>query len=595
MARIPQAFIDELLERTEIVEIIEARVPLRRKGREYAACCPFHEEKTPSFYVSPQKQFYHCFGCGAHGTALSFLMDHENMEFRDAVRELAERAGMEIPQDEESDPVDRSRDQRLREALAHADRFYRARLRESEAAKDYLRGRGIRGETAYRFGIGWAPDRWDALLETAAPDPELHEALLATGMLVRKEESGRCWDRFRSRIMFPIRDGRGRTVAFGGRILGDGKPKYLNSPEHPLFHKGRELYGLHEARQACRNLDSLLITEGYMDVIGLAEAGIDNAAATLGTATTPDQLNRAFRVVPRVVFCFDGDAAGRRAAWKALENSLGVLQPGREVRFLFLPEGEDPDSLVRQEGAARFKERIEQARPLSEWFCTELGEGLDLATPEGRAGLLDRAAPRLEQVRDPVYRDLLVEALAGRAGMDVTRWKEMLAGRGRRGGTAAPEPKPTGPRRTSSQARGPDRRVRSNPVRHALRILLQEPGIAAEVRMPPGIGESGARGIEILVEMLETVRQEPGIRTAQLLDQRRGRREHPHLEELARQPVPGDEEALRIELQEILDRLGGPQRVTARMEVLLEKAQSGELSDAEKTELRELQQARAEQ
>lgn len=592
MARIPQSFIDDLLERTEIVEIIESRVPLKRKGREYAACCPFHSEKTPSFYVSPQKQFYHCFGCGAHGTALGFLIDYENMEFRDAVRELAERAGMELPQDEDSSPAERGRDQRLREALAHADRFYRTQLRESEAAKDYLRNRGISGEIAYRFGLGWAPDRWDALCETAGHDRELHESLVQTGMVVRKDER-RIYDRFRGRVMFPIRDGRGRTVAFGGRLLGDGQPKYLNSPEHPLFHKGRELYGLYETRQANRQLDSLLITEGYMDVVGLAESGIDNAVATLGTATTPDQLGRAFRIVSRVVFCFDGDAAGRSAAWKALENSLGVLRPGREIRFLFLPEGEDPDSLVRREGPAAFRERLEQARPLSEWLGAELAEGLDLGTPEGRAGLVDRAGPLLERVGDPVYRDLLSEALAARADMNVERWREMLAGRSPKRPRGGREQEARAPAGASRQP--PERRLRSNPVRQALRILLQEPRAAAEVRVPSGVRESGARGIEILMAILETARAEPGISTARLLEQRRGQRDHPHLEELAGQPVPGSEEALRNELQEILDRLGGPQRVTARMAALLEKAQSGDLNEEEKAELRELQQARAQQ
>ena len=586
MARIPQSFIDELVERSDIVDVIDSRVPLKRKGREYAACCPFHNEKTPSFYVSPVKQFYHCFGCGAHGTVLGFLMDYENMEFPDAVRELAERAGMEIPEGGPA-PAAAGRDRKLREALAHADRFFRGQLRQSEQAKNYLLGRGIDGKTAQRFGLGWAPDRFDGLLHTAQ-DSELREALITTGMLIRKDDGSRTWDRFRGRVMFPIRDGRGRTVAFGGRLVGDGEPKYLNSPEHPLFHKGRELYGLHEARQARPNLDSLLITEGYMDVIALAQAGIDNAVATLGTATTSDQLARAFRTAERVLFCFDGDAAGRRAAWKALENALPVLRAGREVRFLFLPEGEDPDSLVRSEGREAFERRLKEAVPLSEWFRDQLAGDLDLAGTEGRAMLVDRAAPLLQRVRDPVYRELLSDPLAEAAGLSPERWRDMLAGRRPQRG----ERRETAPRRPVKRDTG---RLRLTPVREALAVILQAPAVASRITIPEALDSVDIRGIHVLREMLEIARATPELDTARLLERWRERPEHPHLERLAATPIPGDEEALGRHLEEILSRLAGPRAVEARMEALVEKAGREGLDAGEKEELRALQQSRAEQ
>ncbi|HKJ77760.1 MAG TPA: DNA primase, partial [Gammaproteobacteria bacterium] len=356
--RIPQSFIDDLLSRVDIVEVIDARVPLKKAGRDYAACCPFHDEKTPSFTVSPTKQFFHCFGCGAHGTALGFLMEYDHMGFVEAVEELAAKQGLEIPYEGGAPAAGPGRDLKpLYDLLGQADRYFRHQLRNHPAAAkavDYLKGRGVSGEVAAAFGLGYAPPGWDGLLQALGRDDGALKRLVEVGLLIEREEDRRRYDRFRDRVIFPIRDPRGRTVGFGGRVLGDDKPKYLNSPESEVFHKGRELYGLYEAQQAVRRPERLLVVEGYMDVVALAQHGIANAVATLGTAATADHLQRLFRVTGEVVFCFDGDEAGGKAAWRALENAMPQMRDGRQVRFMFLPQGEDPDSLVRAIGGEAF-------------------------------------------------------------------------------------------------------------------------------------------------------------------------------------------------------------------------------------------------
>lgn len=367
MARIPDGFIDDLLARTDIVEVVGARVPLKRKGKEYSARCPFHDERSPSFWVSPTKQFYHCFGCGAHGTAISFLMNYDRLEFLDAVEELAKRVGVEVPRDargrdENSDTQD------LFNALEAAQRFFLKQYASSGKAQGYLDSRGVSIDIRDRFGIGYAPDGFNALRDALGTD-ERRMKLLERGGMLSKNDSGRVYDKFRDRVMFPIHDRRGRVIAFGGRVLDkeDG-PKYLNSPETPLFHKGRELYGLWQVRQTHNKIPRLIVVEGYMDVIALFQHGVDTAVATLGTATTPDHAELLFRNTADVYFCFDGDRAGRSAAWKAVESVLPRMKDGRQAYFLFLPDGEDPDSLVRTEGSEGFNRRLREAMPLSEFF-----------------------------------------------------------------------------------------------------------------------------------------------------------------------------------------------------------------------------------
>ncbi|MFG0381755.1 DNA primase [Pseudomonas sp. zbq_18] len=420
---IPQSFIDDLLNRTDIVEVVSSRIQLKKAGKNYTACCPFHKEKTPSFSVSPDKQFYYCFGCGAGGNALGFIMDHDSLEFPQAVEELAKRAGMDIPREEGGrgrtprQPVDSP----LYPLLTAAADYYRQALKSHptrKSAVDYLKGRGLSGEIARDFGLGFAPPGWDNLHKHLAGDKLQQKAMIDAGLLIENAENGRIYDRFRDRVMFPIRDSRGRVIAFGGRVLGDDKPKYLNSPETPVFHKGQELYGLYEARKSNRDLDEIMVVEGYMDVIALAQQGLRNAVATLGTATSEEHLKRLFRLVPSVLFCFDGDGAGRKAAWRALEATLPNLQDGRRARFLFLPEGEDPDTLVRSEGTDAFRARINQhAQPLADYFFQQLSEEADPRSLEGKAHLVTLAAPLIDKIPGNHLRALMRQRLSEITGL----------------------------------------------------------------------------------------------------------------------------------------------------------------------------------
>lgn len=428
---IPQSFIDDLLNRTDIVDVVSSRVQLKKTGKNLSACCPFHKEKSPSFTVSPDKQFYYCFGCGAGGNALGFIMDHDNLDFPQAVEELARAAGMEVPR-EESRRGQKPRqptDSPLYPLLEAASEFYRQALRSHptrKAAVDYLKGRGLSGEIARDFGLGFAPPGWDNLLKHLGADTLQQKVMIDAGLLIENAESGKRYDRFRDRVMFPIRDSRGRVIAFGGRVLGDDKPKYLNSPETPVFHKGQELYGLYEARKNNRNLDEIIVVEGYMDVIALAQQGLRNAVATLGTATSEEHLKRLFRVVPSVLFCFDGDQAGRKAAWRALESTLPSLQDGRRARFLFLPEGEDPDSLVRAEGTDAFHARINQhAQPLADYFFEQLSNEADPRSLEGKAHMVTLAAPLIEQVPGANLRQLMRNRLKEITGLDPQQMEQL--------------------------------------------------------------------------------------------------------------------------------------------------------------------------
>lgn len=411
---IPQDFIQTLLDRTDIVGIIERHVPLKKAGANYQARCPFHNEKSPSFTVSQTKQFYHCFGCGAHGTAITFLMEYSGLGFMDAVNDLAQRVGLTVPQDTAAHPID-DRLAQLETRLETASRSYRAHLKESSTAIGYLKQRGLNGETAARFALGYAPDAWQGLATTFTDYD--HTELETVGLVIINEQ-GRRYDRFRDRVMFPIRNERGRLIGFGGRVIGDGTPKYLNSPETPLFHKGRELYGLHENRRGIQTRNQVVVVEGYMDVVMLAQHGIDNAVATLGTAVTPDQTALLLRRAETIIFAFDGDAAGRKAAWRALENSLSALQDGKSVRFLFLPDGEDPDSFVRQFGADAWQAQLQRAQPLSDFLLDSLSHEIDLRSSEGQVLLSKRATPYLEKLHNaPLLRQLLNNRLREITGL----------------------------------------------------------------------------------------------------------------------------------------------------------------------------------
>ena len=571
MARIPDAFIDELLARTDIVEVVGGRVPLKRQGKEYAARCPFHDERSASFTVSPTKQFYHCFGCGAHGTAISFLMNYDRLEFLDAVDELAKRVGMEVPretQQRNANPDTRD----LYGAMEAANAFFRGQLARSDKARAYVDKRGIAPEIVERYGIGYAPDGFSALRDALGTDPRRMQ-LLERGGLFSKNEKGHVYDKFRDRLMFPIHDRRGRTIAFGGRVIDpEDSPKYLNSPETALFHKGRELYGLWQARQANQKLDRLIVVEGYMDVVALAQYGVSQAVATLGTATTPDHAELLFRNAPDVFFCFDGDRAGRSAAWKALESVLPRMKDGRQAFFLFLPDGEDPDSLVRQEGVDGFDARLRDATPLSEFFYASLSGDVNLGSLDGKARLAERCKPLLAQIPDGAFGDLMRQRLTELTGV----------------GARASTPQTHVPAQRASQATASGAQKPSL-VRSAITHLLHRPGFALDLQPPFRFAVLRQPGIELLSELVLLVRERPDINTGALLEHFEGREELGALQKLAAHALPGEDAALRQVFLDNIVRLDAEALQQRREEL---QARIASLDEAEKAELRELLQAR---
>ncbi|MDC1093882.1 DNA primase [Porticoccus sp.] len=427
--RIPQNFINDVLDRLDIIDVIGSRIELRKSGKNYSACCPFHDEKTPSFSVSPDKQFYYCFGCGAGGNAVGFVLDFDKTTFPETIENLAKRVGLDMPAESVSNDSEGNYKKLLFPVIKDADSFYRRSLRDPTNAKkaiEYLKSRGLNGETARNFGIGFASPGWENLLQDLGKNEEKVEQLKIVGLLIDRNEEGKLYDRFRNRIMFPIRDVRGRTIGFGGRVLSDEKPKYLNSPETPLFHKGRELYGLYEANRHFRNIENLIVVEGYMDVAVLAQNGVHNAVATLGTAVTIEHLNKIFRYTSEVIFCFDGDEAGRKAAYRALDTSLPVIVDGRSAKFMFLPEGEDPDTIIRKIGAKKFLELVANATPLSEFIFESLSAEYDHNSVDGKAKLSKLVIPLINKMPGGVFKTLMIRALSKRTDLEESELKSLV-------------------------------------------------------------------------------------------------------------------------------------------------------------------------
>ncbi|MEX1196715.1 MAG: DNA primase [Pseudohongiellaceae bacterium] len=610
---IPQRFIDELLSRVDIVDVIDKRVKLKKTGKNWSARCPFHQEKTPSFSVEPDKQFYYCFGCGAGGNALGFVMEFDNTDFPRAVESLAGDYGLEVPRDEK--PEDRQRREQhkpLLDALDKADRYYRAQLRRHERrdlAVNYLKSRGLTGEIAARYGIGLAPPGWDNLLKHLLSHSIDRKMMEEAGLVIKRdpekmrEDRDTHYDRFRDRIMFPIRDTRGRVIAFGGRVLGDDKPKYLNSPETPVYHKGRELYGLYEARKAQRRLDRVLVVEGYMDVVALAQHGITHAVATLGTATSADHLQRLFRLVPEIVFCFDGDQAGINAAWRALENALPLMSDGRQIRFLFLPEGEDPDTLVRSQGREAFEALVKKADSLSEYLFNHLSEDLDLKRLDDRARLASLALPHLATLPDTIYRQLLIDRLAELTGTEAAVLSRQLQGQPDTNRQSAPppanEPPPhmdDGPAGRSDAARpaqsqGPGAAPRRQQARihkptslKAIELLLYKPALAA-----PLVAKAGAatdrdltlldhlddRYTRLLAELIELAGNDPTTTTYTLLGHCYGTEEGRRLTQLLKSESITPSVGVAEEFNYLIDQLLEQARKAQFRQQLLERVRPG--------------------
>lgn len=535
--QIPQAFIDELIARTDIVELIDSRVPLRKAGNEYVACCPFHNEKTPSFTVSPQKQFYHCFGCSTHGTVVGFLIEFDRLNFIEAVEELARRAGMTLPQS--ADEATSNTHHRLYETLSQAAEFYRQQLAacaEQKGVKAYLQRRGLPSSIIIEFELGFAPSGWNALLRSIQPSLRAH---LQTAGLIINRGNGRYYDRFRERLIFPIHDYRGRVIGFGGRLLGEGSPKYLNSPETPLFHKGRELYGLYQVRKSLRHCERLLVVEGYMDVLALAGHQIRYAVATLGTATTSDHLTRLFRVAPVVVFCFDGDRAGLLAAWRALKTVLPLLSQGRQVQFMFLPQGEDPDTIVRTEGRAGFEARLEKATPLSDYLLHRLRQQVDLGSVDGRARLVELARPLVSNIPPGIYQDMILARLAEVAQVEQITLRRYL--------TQGKMPTIALRRRLNLNM--------ASPVQRAVAILLQRPSLIQSVSSSPSLQGLDGTEAKLLNELIELLQINPQLSTAALVERWRDSEMGQSLERLASVELPLADKEMALELEAALDRI----------------------------------------
>lgn len=507
MARIPEAFIQDLLQRLDVVEVVERYLPLKKAGQNYVACCPFHKEKSPSFTVSQLKQFYHCFGCGAHGSALNFVMTYEGRGFVEAVEKLAESVGMAVPQHTVAQPAPEvvHRIALLAALNDTAVQFYRARLRESDRAKDYLKHRGLTGKVAAQFGLGYAPEGWQPLAAAFA-DYATQAGLAEAGLVIDQADSGRRYDRFRDRIMFPILDAKGVCIGFGGRIIDKGEPKYLNSPETPLFQKGRELYGLPQAREAIRASNRVLVVEGYMDVVALAQLEVGYAVATLGTACTPDHVKKLLRLADDVIFCFDGDAAGRRAAWRALENSLPHARDSKRLAFLFLPAQHDPDSYIRAHGKPAFESMLaDESVGLAAFLLRELSSQVDLNSEEGRARLVHLASPLLQQVQAPALRAQMSHSLAELSRLtpaDIARLVDGVAG-------TTPEPVARKPGRPPA---APPVASRGRPAadlgRELLQLLMFQPAFALEVPHNLLQAEQGDLALRIILRVVDYVAEQ---------------------------------------------------------------------------------------
>lgn len=629
---IAQGFIDDLLNRTDIVEVVSSRVQLKKAGKNYTACCPFHQEKTPSFSVNHEKQFYYCFGCGAGGNALGFIMDHDHLDFPEAVDELAKRAGVEVEREDSNSTTPRQPrqavDSPLYALLTAASDYYRSALKnhpQRHAAVNYLKNRGVSGVIARDFALGFAPPGWDNLSKHLGGDALQEKAMIDAGLLAENADSKRRYDRFRDRIIFPIHDSRGRIIGFGGRVLGDDKPKYLNSPETTVFHKGQELYGLYEARKHNRQLNEIIVVEGYMDVIALAQQGLRNAVATLGTSTSEEHIKRLFRVVPSILFCFDGDNAGRKAAWRALEATLSNLKDGQQARFLFVPDGEDPDSLIRSEGLDAFQARIaQQSVALTEYFFTHLAQEVNIDSLEGKAHMATLAAPLIERIPGANLRALMRQKLTQLTGLDTAQhadnsppapaqeWAPTASyeydavdfdghahfstddysgmptqapAQSYKKHDRADKPwsKSSAPARQSKRAQV----TVETPHLAALRTLLHHPHLALKVDTASKLAAEDDLYAQLLVSLLEALQKSPDLDPLQLMTRWYGTEQGNLLLALAEKEWLINEDNLEQQFFDTITRLATTQRERL-IEQLLNKARSDVLTSEEKQHLREL-------
>jgi len=549
--RIPQNFIDDLIARSDIVEVINTRVPLKRKGKEFSACCPFHNEKTPSFTVSENKQFFYCFGCHAKGNVIGFLMDYEHLSYIDAIESLAADAHVDVPHEDNGFSNQNKEDkQPYYKILEQASELFQQELKTSARAIDYLKQRGLSGEIAKQFKIGYAPDGWNFLSGSLGKTTDKLNSLIKTGLVVTKEND-KTYDRFRDRIIFPITDQRGRIIGFGGRILDQGEPKYLNSPENTVFHKGYELYGLYETKQALRKIDRIIVVEGYMDVVALAQHGINYAVASLGTATTTEQIQKAFRTTHEIVFCYDGDNAGKKAAWRALENTLTVIRDGMIAKFLFLPEKEDPDTMVRKEGKEAFEQRIKNAKTLSDFLFENLKSEIDISSTEGKAQVASKANALIQKMHNGFLKDLLIEELSTLVGLSQQLLESKISTKIENKKTAQTLTKP---------ARG--QQISNNKTRLAVALLIQNPILASHHTVPDMFKHAANKGLQLLHTLQQTIASNPDISAAALLERFRDGEHENTLSTLSMLQTPETENDNTVTevFKEVIERLHREER-----------------------------------
>ncbi|HIO91390.1 MAG TPA: DNA primase [Leucothrix mucor] len=565
--RIPQEFIDGLLARVDVVDIINARVPLKKKGREYTACCPFHNEKTPSFTVSTSKQFYHCFGCGEHGNAISFLMEYDHMDYVEAIETLASQLGLDVPREGGNQAPKKRISKDLYDLMQDASDYFQLQLKGSSAASQYLENRGLSAEISTRFMLGYSLASWDSALKHLTVS-YTSQQIIETGLVIEKDTGGE-YDRYRDRIMFPIRNRKGQVIGFGGRVMGDEKPKYINSPETELFHKGSELYGFYEARDATRKLERIIVVEGYMDVIALAQYGISYAVATLGTSTTQEHIQQLFRSVPEVIFCFDGDRAGKEAAWRALDNALSMVVDGKEIRFLFLAEGEDPDTLVRKIGKDAFEDSYtSDALALTDYLLSHLQEQFNISSREGKSRFLKALGELVKKMPDSLIRDQLITEVSVLTSIEVIDIKKTLLGR--RSKTPF------------KVTRVKDREVRHTPIRYAITLLLHDTSLVKFVENPEQIALSNLSGADLLTTLIETIEENPHINGASLLERWRNTDFEASLIRLMKwQPDTDDNAVLVREFQDCLRQIRKKAN-EKKLEALIHKERTDGLTEREK-------------
>ncbi len=577
---IPRTFIDDLLARTDIVDLVDSKVQLKKAGKNYQACCPFHSEKSPSFTVSRDKQFYHCFGCGAHGNAISFIMEYDRLEFVDAIEELAGFNGVEVerektnmtPAQQRQAQIVHKQKQDDYELLEQIAKFYLQNLKTHDDSKqviEYLKNRGLTGEIVKKFSIGYSADSWDGMMSMFGKSTQASSQLVDLGMAIQGDKN-RPYDRFRGRVMFPIRDKRGRVIGFGGRVLNDGTPKYLNSPETRIYHKGQELYGLYEARKYCKNLTRLVVVEGYMDVVALAQHGIDYAVASLGTSTTEEQLTTMFRTVKEVICCYDGDKAGRDAAWRAMDNALPLISDGVSLKFVFLPDGEDPDTLVRKQGQQAFEEILDNAKPLSQFIFDHLLSTVDINSLEGKAALVDSFQPYLQKLPDSILKDSIFTELANKFGAGS---EQQLAKLNKNQAV-----KKTSPIKQPKKV---------TPVRLAIALLLEHPHLVSVLPDLSILDSIELKGVDLLKQLMEQCQQNPNLTSGQIIESWRGTEQGNVLAKLLLWEHHIDSSAAEGVFNDTLEKIINT-FVENRTELLLQKARLGQLNSLEKQELQSL-------